>query len=170
MLELRGQVGGDEVWPGIGIGDHQNLGRPRDAVDADRAEHLALGQGHVDVARSRDHVDARDGRGAEGHRRHRLRSAHSIDGVDAGNVRRGEDRRRDGAVRAWRRGQHDLLHARHAGRDGGHQDGRRIRGAAARRIQPRDLGLVELADPLRSKLEGRAIGRGKSLRRRFELA
>ena len=190
VLQLRRQIGGDEVRPGAAVGDHQHLGRPCDPIHADRAEHLALRQRHVDVARPRYDVDPRNRRRAESHRRHRLRSAHPIDGVDAGDVRGRKDRRRHGAVRARRRRQNNLLHARNPGRDGGHQDGRRIRGAAAWRVQPRaanraskqlqalltgrrgrhHLGLVELADALSRELEGGAIGRRKPPSRRLELA
>ena len=41
------------------VGDHQDLGGPGDHVDADLAEHLALGLGDVGVARADDLVDAR---------------------------------------------------------------------------------------------------------------
>ena len=176
MLELRRQVGGDEVGARRAIGDDHHLGRTRDAVEADRTEDLALRERHVDVSGPRDHVDARDGRGAVRQRCDRLRAADAVYAVDAGDARRGEDRRRHGAVRAGRRGQHHLGHARYARRDHGHQHGRGIRRAPARRVdaraphgpreqlQPgraagrlRHLPGVELADPLGGELERGAV-------------
>ena len=60
-------------------GDHHQLGRARDAVDADLADELALRLLHVAVARAGDHVHRLDRSGAEGERRDRLRAAHRVD-------------------------------------------------------------------------------------------
>ena len=72
------------------VGDHQDLGRPGDHVDADRAEHAPLGRRDVGVAGADDLVDRRDRRGAVGERRDRLRAA---DGERARRRRRDAPRR-----------------------------------------------------------------------------
>ena len=86
VLGLRQQVGGDPVRIGVAVGDDQHLGRAGDHVDADLAEHLALGRRHIGVARPDDLGDRRDRRGAIGERRDRLRAADAIDLVDAGEL------------------------------------------------------------------------------------
>ena len=50
MLGLRQQVGGKPFGIVVLVGDHQHLRRPGDGVDADHAEHLALGGGDVGIA------------------------------------------------------------------------------------------------------------------------
>ena len=47
VLGLGEQVDGDAARVLGGIGDHHHFGRAGDAVDADAAEHLALGLGHI---------------------------------------------------------------------------------------------------------------------------
>ena len=88
VLGLRQQVGGDPFGIGVAVGDDQHLGRTGDHVDADLAEHQALGRRHIGIARPDDLGDRRDGRGAVGERRHRLRAADAIDLVDAGELAR----------------------------------------------------------------------------------
>ena len=92
VLELRGQVGRDEVRPCLGVGHDHDLGRTCDSVDANRAEHLLLGERHVDVAGARDDVDSRNARCPVSERRDGLRPADPVDSIHAGDVRRGEDR------------------------------------------------------------------------------
>ena len=53
VLGLRQQVGGDPFGIGVSVGDDQHLGRAGDHVDADAAEHEALGRRHIGVARAR---------------------------------------------------------------------------------------------------------------------
>ena len=149
VLELRGQVRRDEVGPCLGVGHDHDLGRTCDSVDANRAEHLLLGERHVDVAGARDDVDSRDARCPVGERRDGLRPADPVDSIHAGDVRRGEDRRRNGAIGSWRRGQHDLGHPGHARRNHRHEHRRRIRRTAARRVNTR------APDGTRHELEAR---------------
>ena len=125
------------------VGEHEDLARPRDHVDADLAEDVFLRAGDVGVARSGDLVDARHGRRAVGQRRHRLRAADGEGAVHAGHVGRGQHQR---VLLAARRGHdhHDLRHAGDLRGDRVHQHARRIRGLAARHvdadtIQRRDL-------------------------------
>ena len=54
VLGLRQQVGGDPVGIAVLVGDDQHLGGAGDHVDADLAEHDALGGGHIGVARADD--------------------------------------------------------------------------------------------------------------------
>ena len=105
MLGLRQQIGGDPVGIAGVVGEDQHLGRAGDHVDADVAEHQALGRGHIGVAGADDLGDRRDRLGAVGERRHRLRAADAIDLVDAGELGRRQHQRSQLAVR--RRHHHD---------------------------------------------------------------
>ena len=60
MLELPDDVGGDQLGIGVGIGDHGDLGGPREQVDPDAAEQLTLRLGDVCVAGADDHVNRVD--------------------------------------------------------------------------------------------------------------
>ena len=53
VLGLRQEIGGDPVGIAGLVGDDQHFGRARDHVDADLAEHDALGRGDIGVARDR---------------------------------------------------------------------------------------------------------------------
>ena len=60
VLGLRQKIGGDPIRIAVLVGDDQHLGRARDHVDADFAEHQALGRRHIGVAGSDDLGDRRD--------------------------------------------------------------------------------------------------------------
>ena len=60
VLGLAQQVGGDPVGIVGAIGDHQDFRRPGDGIDADLAEHFALGGGDIGVAGAHDLVHRRD--------------------------------------------------------------------------------------------------------------
>ena len=92
------QVGDHELGIGVGIGDDDRLGRTEDAVDADLAVELLLGDRDEDATGPADLVDLRDAVRAVGHRRDALHTARAEDAVDAGDVRGDELQRRDGAV------------------------------------------------------------------------
>ena len=62
-----------------GVGDHDQVARPGEAVDPDLPEHLPLGLLNVQVSRADDHVDRLDRLGAVRERRDRLRPAHPVD-------------------------------------------------------------------------------------------
>ena len=134
VLGLRQQVGRDPVRDCRRVGDDQHFGRAGDHVDADLAEHLALGGGDIGIAGADDLGDRRDGRGAIGERRDGLRAADAIDLVDAGEMRGGQHQRIELAVR--RRHHHDdARHAGDLGRHGVHQHRGRIGGGAARHVE-----------------------------------
>ena len=76
------------------VGDDQGLGRAGEEVDADAAVELALGLGDIGVARPDQHVDGLDRLGAERHGADRLHAAEAVDHVGAGEMLRGDDRRR----------------------------------------------------------------------------
>ena len=121
VLGLGEEIRGDPLRIGRRVGDHHDLARPRDHVDAHVAEHPALGQRHVDVARPHDLVHAPDGLRAVGQRGHRLGAA---DPVGLGHSRHASGGEHGGVERLvgdGRRDEHDLLHARHARRDHRHQ-------------------------------------------------
>src|SRR5438046_2960545 len=46
VLQLGGEIGGDKIRPRLAIRNDDDLRRTGDAIDANRAEHLFLGQGH----------------------------------------------------------------------------------------------------------------------------
>ena len=60
VLGLAQQVGGDPVGVVRGIGDHDDLARPRDHVDPDDAVDLALGLRDPGVAGAGDDIDRLD--------------------------------------------------------------------------------------------------------------
>jgi len=133
VLELGRQVGRDEIGASLGVRDDHDFCRSGDAVDSDRAEDLSLGEAHVDVARTGDHVHPPDRLRPVRQRSDRLGSAKAIHGVDARDVSGSEDGVRDFAVRRWGR-QHPLAHTGNASRYRCHQDSGRICGAAPGRI------------------------------------
>ena len=141
MLGLAQQIGGADFAVDAVVGDDQRLGRAGEQVDADAAEQLALGFRHIGIAGADDHVDRRDGLGAERHRRHRLHAAEHVDLVGAAEMHRRDDRRvraalerrragddafdaRDarGDDRHVRRGDHRIAPARHVAADRVHRD------------------------------------------------
>ena len=156
MLGLRQQIRGDPVGIAALVGQDQHLGRPGDHVDADGAEHDALGRRHIGVARSDDLGHRLDRRRAIGERRHRLRAADAIDLVDAGELRRGQHERAELAVR--RRHHHDdARHARDLGRYRVHQHRRRIGRGAARHVEPDRLDRAPAVAELDAERVGEAV-------------
>ena len=93
VLGLRKEIHRQPVGRRAAVGNHQDLRRSGDHVDADLPEHLALRLGDVDIARPDDLVDARHGRGAIGERGDRLRAADADDALDARQRRRSEHQR-----------------------------------------------------------------------------
>ena len=75
VLGLGEQVGGDPGRIVVAVGDHHHLRRARHHVDADLAEHLALGGGDIGIAGADDLGDGRDALGAVSERGDRLRAA-----------------------------------------------------------------------------------------------
>ena len=99
MLSLGDQVGGQERRVGRVVGDQQALGRAGQPVDGDGAVDLLLRQRDEDVARAEDLVDPADRLGAVRQGGDGLGAADSVDRVDAGHLRGGQQDRRDLAVR-----------------------------------------------------------------------
>ena len=146
MLGLAEQIGGDHDRVGRLVGDDQDLGRPGDEVDADRAEELALGLGDVGVAGTDEHVDAVDRLGAKGQRGKRLHAAEHVDLVGAGKLHRGDRGVGQPPVQRRRAGRH----APDAGdlrRDDAHVRGGDHGVAAARHVRTdaldRDVAVTE---------------------------
>ena len=90
MLRLRDEFTGNEVRAARGIGDDEHFRRPRERVDAARAEELPLRLGHPDVSRADDLVDARDRLRPECQRGDRLRATGGDNLVDAAEAAREE--------------------------------------------------------------------------------
>ena len=128
MLGLGQQVGGNPGGIGAVVGDDDRFGWTIQAVNADEAIDLALGQGREQIAGADDFVHARNALGAEGQRGHGQRAADGEDCVDPGDGGGGEDDIGNTAVGLARRGgDDDLRHAGHLRRDGGHEQRRRQR-------------------------------------------
>ncbi len=79
VLGLGEQVGGDPVRIVAAVGHHQHFRRPGDHVDADGAEHLALGRRDIGVAGPDDLGDRLYCLGAIGKGGNRLRAADAVD-------------------------------------------------------------------------------------------
>ena len=98
MLGLAEQIGGAHLAVDGVVGDDQRLGRPGKKIDADAAEQLPLGLGHIGVARPDQHVDRRDRLGAERHGGDRLHAAEHENLVGAAEMHRRHDRRMRAAL------------------------------------------------------------------------
>ena len=98
---MAGDVGPCSAWPSRSVaqispstrlvGDDQRLGRPGEEIDADAAEQLPLGLGDIGIAGPDDHVDRRDGLGAERHGGDRLHAAEHEDLVGAAEMHGRDD-------------------------------------------------------------------------------
>ncbi len=133
MLGLAEQIGGADFAVDRVVGDDQRLGRPGEEIDADAAEQLPLGLGDIGVAGPDDHVDRRDGLGAERHGGDRLHAAEHENLVGAAEMHRRHDRRMRPALERRRAGD-DVLHAGDARGDDRHMRRRHHRIAAARHV------------------------------------
>jgi len=96
---LAQEIGRDPDGVRGGLGHHQYLGRTGNHVDPDHAENLALGLGHVRVARADDLVDRHDGLGPISQRGDRLGPAHAIDLIHTGDVGGGKHQRVQDSIR-----------------------------------------------------------------------
>ncbi|MCY1526775.1 hypothetical protein D9M68_618150 [compost metagenome] len=153
VLGLGEQVHGDPVRIGAAVADHEDFRGAGDHVDADLAEHMALGGGDVDVARTDDLVDLRHALGAVGQRGHGLGAADGEDAVDTGDAGGGEDDLVDLATRG--RHHHDHFgDAGDLGRNRVHQHRGRVGRLAARHVQ---AGAIQRGDLL---AEHGAVGLG----------
>jgi len=106
VLGLAHQVDGHDERVGGLVGDHQDLRRPGEQVDPHLAVQLPLGLGDVGVAGAGPHVHLPHGLGAERAGRNRLDTTQQQDLVGAGEVHRGDRRRRDLPTDGWRAGRH----------------------------------------------------------------
>ena len=151
VLGLREEIHRHPVRARAVVGDDENLRWTGDHVDADQAEHAALGRGDIGIAGADDLVDRRQRGRAVGERADRLRAADGEHAINAREVRRREHRGVGDAI--GRRHHHDdLAHAGHLGRHRVHQHRRGVRGLAARHVEP---------DPIERRdrdAEHRAIG------------
>mmetsp|Transcript_2723 Transcript_2723/g.8003 ORF Transcript_2723/g.8003 Transcript_2723/m.8003 type:complete len:380 (-) Transcript_2723:77-1216(-) len=143
VLGLRQHVRRDHVGVARLVAQHQDLGGPREHVDADaRVRHRAgLRRRDPGVAGAADDVRPRHAlarEGARGERRDRVRAADSKEVVRARHVRR---RERHGQRLGGR--DDDGVDARRARGRGRHDDGRRQRVAAARRVAARDFDRLD---------------------------
>jgi hypothetical protein len=160
VLRLREQVGGDPVRVAGLVGDDQDLGGSGDHVDADLAEHDALGRRHIGVAGTHDLGDRLDARCPIGECGHRLRAADAIDLVDACELRRRQHQRVELSVR--RRHHHDdARHARDFRGHRVHEDRGRISRGAARHVKPDCLDRGPAAAEFDAERVGEALVLGQ---------
>ena len=136
VFGLGEQVQRDPVGVVVGIGDHQNLGRACDHVDAHAAKDASLGGGHIGVAGPCDLVHRCDGLGAIGHGRDSLRAPDAIDRVHTRKLRGQQNQWIDHPARRGRT-DHQPLHPRHLRGNSVHQDRGGIAGQPPRHIKPR---------------------------------
>ncbi len=139
MLGLNHQVDRGEGGRRPGPRDDDDLGGPGEGGGhPDQPGDLALGLGHVRVARTGDDVDGGHALGAVGQGAHRLGPADPVHLVDARHGGGGQRGVVDAATRVGR-GRHaegDAAHARHLGRGGAHEDGRGVLRSSAGRVDP----------------------------------
>jgi hypothetical protein len=133
VLGLAQKVGRDHLRVRAVVGDHQDLGRAGQKVDADPAEQLALGLGDIGVAWADQHVDRPYFIDAVRHRADRLDPAQKKDFVGAAERHRGDGLGVRSAIGRRRAGD-DPLHARDLGGDDAHVGRRDHRIAAARHV------------------------------------
>ena len=88
VLGLPQQIAGHQRGIGVIVGDHQNLGRPRQQIDTAAPEELALGFGHEAVARAAQHVHRLQSIQPEGHQRQRRNPAQNINRIRPGLLNR----------------------------------------------------------------------------------
>ena len=153
VLGLGEEVDGHPVRIARAVGDDQHFGGTGHHVDADGAEHAALGAGDVGVAGADDLVHLRNGLRAVGQRADGLGAADGEHAIDAGQMRRGQHQFVPLAAR--RRHHHDeFLDARHLGGNGVHQHRTRIGRLAAGHVE---ADAIERRDLL---AQARAVGFG----------
>ena len=122
MLGLAEEVRRAELPVHRLIRDHKSLGGPREEIDADPAEELALGLGDEHVSGADEHIDGVDGLGAECHRADRLHPAETVDLVGAAEILGDHDGRIRLALIGRCAGD-DPLHSRHFRGDHAHVGG-----------------------------------------------
>ena len=148
VLGLHDQVDGGEGRRRVRAGDHHDLGGPGEGRrHADDARHLALGLGHVGVARAGDDVDRGHAARPVGHGGDGLGPADPVDLVDPGDGGGAQRGVVDPAVGGRGHAQRDAPHAGHPGRRRAHEDGRGVAGPPARRVDAGPLhGARQVAD------------------------
>ena len=134
VLGLREEVRGEPFRIGFIVGDHHDLRRACDGVDADRAEDLALGLRDIGVAGADDLRDRLNRLGAVGERRDSLRASDAVNLADASQMRRRQHRLVDLAI-GRRRDHHDPRDAGNPGGNGVHQHRAWIACLAARNVE-----------------------------------
>ena len=116
--------------------DHEQVTRPREAVDPDVARHLPLGLLDVQVARADDHVDRVDGLGAVGERGDGLSATDRVDPGGARKPASGEHRRVHLAGGTGRSAHGHVGYPGDARGDHAHHDRARVRRPAAGHVDP----------------------------------
>ena len=120
VFRLSQQVGGDHLCVDRIVGDHQGFRRPGEQINAHLSEQLALGLGHVGVARPDEHVHRCYRAGTQGQGSQRLYAAHDVDLVGSGQVHGRHCGRVGQPVLGGRDGHHPF-HPRDLGRRDAHQ-------------------------------------------------
>ena len=139
MFRLGQQIRGHLVRLGRVVGDHQHLARSRQGIDAHLAVHRLLGQGHVDVARSADHIHFVDAFGAVGHGGDRLGTTDAQHAADTGQMGGSQNNGIHLTIPTRRRADHCVAHAGHPGGNGIHQHRAGVGRTASRHVKTSPL-------------------------------
>ena len=138
MFGLYDDVDGYEAGRNGRIGHHHDLRRTGEGRrHADQTGNLALSQGDVDISRTDDDIDRGDRLGTKGHGSHGLGATHRVDGIHPSHRGCSEGHLCDAAIRIRRYAHHDLVDTGRPGRNGGHENGRGVRGPSSRDIATR---------------------------------
>ena len=125
MLSLRKQIHCHPVRRRGAVGNNEDFRRPGDHVDADRAEDMTFGIGHIGITRADDLVYLRHSRRTVSQGTDRLRPTNGKDAINAGNRRSRQHQRVTFATRR-RYNHNEFAHTRHLSRDRVHEHGGRI--------------------------------------------
>ena len=136
MLGLGKKIPGDPFGISAGIGDHDQFGGAGNRIDSRLAERNSLGRCHEGVARTDDDVRTRNCLRATSEGSNRLGSANPADQVAFRLASSGKDQRIDGSIGSRRRCEGHVSHTGNSCRNYTHQDGGRVAGTTARRIDP----------------------------------
>jgi hypothetical protein len=140
VLGLGEQIERQRGRIGLAGGDHEQVTRAGETVDANLTGYLALGLLHVQVSGSHDHVDGGDGPGPVGERRDRVRAAHPVDRVHSGEPAGREHHRIEVSVLSRRRTDGDVSDPGESRGNRAHHHGARVRGPSAGNV---DRGAVD---------------------------
>ena len=192
MFRLCKQISGHLISAGTVISDDKHFAWTCKGIDPDLSINRLLGQGHVEISGSADHIHGWNTFTSVCHGGDRLCSTDSENGFHAGEMRRCENHRTDCSVPTGRRADDHLGYTGHPGRYGIHQDGAGVGSASSGDVETsalhrspassdvftvrpdhgkvcRSLTLVKVSDAPMGKIQGVTQIHRQSCARCFEL-